>query len=226
MAWEGELYLHEEVLLLALKDDEGTVEGKASMYGYAIGGALLAELLLHKRIAIDEGKRKLVSIVSDEPVGDAVIDECLGKICGAKRRGSAQTWVSKFAGVKRLKHRVAEGLCVRGVLRMDVGKVLFLFERKVYPEVDAGPERELIGRLGEAIFTDISEVDVRTVVMVSLARNTGLLNVIFDKKKLKGRKKRIEQIANGDVAGKAAAEAIAAMQAAIMVVCIMPTITS
>ena len=64
------LYLHEEIMLLALRDEEGTVEF-GSMYGYALGGAILAELLLAGRISVEEGKRKLVNLVSDEPIGSA-----------------------------------------------------------------------------------------------------------------------------------------------------------
>ena len=51
-----------------------------------------------------------------------------------------------------------------------------------------------------------------------------LLKTVFDKKKLKGRKERIEQIINGELTGKAAKDAIVAMQAAVMVACIMPAI--
>lgn len=63
-----------------------------------------------------------------------------------------------------------------------------------------------------------------TVVLLSLANSTGLLKVVFDKKKLKGRKARIKQIVNGEITGKAATEAIQAMRAAVMVACIMPTL--
>ncbi len=99
---------------------------------------------------------------------------------------------------------------------------MLIFTRKIYPEVNPEPERRLIERLKHAIFTDATDVDARTVVLVSLANSAGLLKVVFDKKKLKSRKARIEQIVNGEITGKAAQEAIQAMQAAVMVACIMP----
>ena len=40
---------HEQLMLLALRDDKGTLESKASMHSFALGGALLAELSLHGR---------------------------------------------------------------------------------------------------------------------------------------------------------------------------------
>lgn len=211
-------------MLLALRDEEGTI-ASGTMYQYAIGAALLAELLLSKRIEVEpSGKRKLVNLVSPSPLGEPLIDECLEKVSSAKRRAVLQTWVSRFAGVKNLKHRVAQQLCRRGILRADEDKVLLLFTRKIYPEVNPGPERELIGRLRYAIFTDTRDIDPRTVVLLSLANSTGLLKVVFDKKKLKGRKARIKQIVDGEITGKAATEAIQAMQAAIMVAVIMPAI--
>jgi len=197
------------------------------MYQYAIGAAVLSELLLNKRIALGEPRRKkLVNLISSQPLGEALIDQCLEKICNAKRRASLQTWVSRFAGVKNLKHRVAQGLCERGILRASEDTILLLFTRKIYPEINPEPERRLIERLRQAIFTDSRDVDPRTVVLVSLANSTGLLKVVFDKKKLKGRKARIKEMSDGEITGKAAKEAIEAMQAAVMVCCIMPAITT
>ncbi len=224
METESELFLPEEVMLLALRDREGTIASGAH-YQHAIGGAVLAELLLLGRISTERRKKKVYAKVIDStPVGESLLDDCLAKIASSKSPAQLQTWVSKFAGVKNLKKRVAGQLCRRGILRMDEDKVLGIFTRKVYPEVDPGPERQLIGRLREAIFSEGGEVDPRTVVLLSLANSADLLKFVFDKKELKGRKKRIEQVINGEMTGKATKEAIQAMQAAVMVACIMPAV--
>ena len=226
MTIQNNLFLHEEIMLLALRDEEGTI-APGTMYQYAIGAAVLAELLLNKRIAIGEPRRKkLVDLISSQPLGEPLIDQCLEKISNAKRRASLQSWVSRFAGVKNLKHRVAQGLCERGILRAAEDTILLLFARKIYPEINPEPERKLIERLRQAIFTDSRDVDPRTVVLVSLANSTGLLKVVFDKKELKGRKARIKEISDGEITGKAATEAIQAMQTAVMVCCIVPAITT
>ena len=221
-----QLCLHEEILLLALRDKEGTIVG-GTHYPYALGGALLAELSLQKRIKIEEsGRKKFVAVASSKPLGEPLLDECLEKVKTAKRRASVQTWVGRFAGLKRLKHRVALGLCERGILKADEDTVLRIFKRKVYPEVDPEPERELIKRLRQAVFTYTRELDPRTVVLVALAHGAGILKVVFDKKKLKGRKKRLEQIAKGDVVGKATREAIQAMQAAVLAATVATTVVT
>lgn len=72
-------------MLLALRDQEGTV-GFGSNYVYGLCGAILAELLLTGRIAVDDNRKKLVNLVNNEPFDDAVIDECLQKIATARVR--------------------------------------------------------------------------------------------------------------------------------------------
>lgn len=219
------LYLHEEIMLLTLRDKEGTI-ASGTNYQYAIGGGVLAELLLRNRVTVDEEKKKkkFLRLMDSTPFGDPVIDECLQKVITAKKRAQLQAWVSRFAGIKNAKHRVAEKLCRRGILRAEEDKVLMIFSRKIYPEIDPEPEREIIDRLSDAIFTDTQDVDPRTVVLLSLAKSADILKVNFDKKKLKTRKKRIEQVVNGETTGKATKEAIAAMQAAVMVAVFVPVI--
>ncbi len=214
------LFLHEELLLLALRDAEGTIAGN-TMWGLALGGAALAELLLAERIRIDESRRnKLVDLVDSSPLGEPYLDECLGRIGAAKRRAGASTWVSRFANAKNLKHRIASSLCRRGILREKEDRVLLLFTRRIYPERDPKWEKAVIERLRRAIFTNARDIDARTVVLVSLANRTGLLKTAFDKKTLKARKKRIEQIVNGELTGKATQAAVEAMLAAVVVACI------
>lgn len=223
MPHHNPMSLPEEIMLLALRDEEGTIE-MGSMYQYAIGGAILAELLMRKRIHLDSSKKKLVHLINAKPLDDPLLDECLTKVQRAKKPAAAQTWVSKFAGTKDLKHRLALQLCDRGILKADRDKILLLFTRRIYPEIDARPENEMIERLRQAIFSEADPLDPHTVVLISLAHSAGLLPMAFDKKDLEARKDRIERIIKGDVLGQAAKEAIEAIQAAIFVACIMPAI--
>jgi hypothetical protein len=218
------LFLHEEVLLLALRDVKGTVSSSAYIE-YPLAGAMIAELLLLKRISVEEkSKKKLVNLVNGGPIGDPLLDECLQKLVGAKRHASLKTWVMRFARLKRLKHRTAEGLCRRKVLRAEEDKILLIFKRTLYPEIDPKPERALIERLREAIFRDAGPLSPRTAILVSIAKAADLLKIPFEKKDLKRRKKRIDQIVASELTGKATREAIEAMQAAVMVAVILPVV--
>jgi hypothetical protein len=56
MTKPNKLHLHEEVLLLALKDDKGTPFA-TTQYGFAMAGAMVAELVLAERIDLEDSKR-------------------------------------------------------------------------------------------------------------------------------------------------------------------------
>ena len=77
------LFLYEEVMLLALRDEQGTIA--TGFVEQAVAGAILAELLLESRITVDDTKKQLVNLQNVKPAGDPVIDECLEKIAAAKR---------------------------------------------------------------------------------------------------------------------------------------------
>jgi hypothetical protein len=131
-----------------------------------------------------------------------------------------------LAGIKNLRHKVAQQLCARGILRADEDKILLIFNRKIYPEINSRPEKKIISRLRDAIFTNRHQLDPRTVVLISLANGAGLLEQNFERKQIKARKQRIEQIANGDLLGKATRDVIAACQTALIVAAVMPAIVS
>ena len=217
------LLLHEELMLLALHDEKGTIASGFASFG--IAGAIAAELLLQERIRVDESRRrKIVDVRNIRRIGDPVVDECLMKVRDAKRRASLQTWITRFSSLSKLRHRVAGRLCERGILKADEKQLLVIFTRRVYPEIDPGPEQEIIERLRDAIFGNDREVEPRTVVLVSLAKAVGLLNPIFGRKELRPRKQRLKSLTNGDLVGRATAEAVAATQAAIAAAAAMPAI--
>ncbi len=220
------LRLHEEIMLLSLKDEKGTMTSSETL-PYILGAAALAELLLEQRIGIGEPrKKKLVEVLSGKPTGDPILDESLQRIAKAKRRASLKNWVTRIARSKHLKHRVAEELCHKRIVRSEEDTVLLIFKRRLYPEIDCKPERAIIQRLRRAIFTDTRTLDPHTAVLVALAHQAGLLKNAFDKGDLKRRKARLKEIARGEVTAKAAKEAIDAMQAAVMVAAIMPAIAA
>ena len=209
------LPMHEEILLLALDDDKGTTS-MDSMFTNAMGGAILAELVMSKAIAISRDKKRLVTILAPGSTGDAIMDECLAKIREEKKTKKASHWVSKFARLKDLKNRTARNLVTKGVLSEGQDKVLGLFKRTIFPEATSGPEEELRQRLHQAIFTDSMESDARTVVVIALTNACQMLPGLFDKKELKGRKDRVKQLCNGEVVGQATKEVIEEIQMAII----------
>jgi len=221
---EPTLHLHEEILLLALDDDKGSVPMSASMWQNAAGGAMVSELLLAGRVRTTDDKKPRLEVVDPTPLGDAVLDAALAEMAGAKKPKKGAEWVQKFGGRSKLKEQIADGLVAKGVLREEQGKVLWVFNTTHYPERDGRHEREVVRRLERAIFHDGAAVDPRTLVLVALSQAASLLPLVFDKHRLKNRKDHLKKLCEGDLAGGMAKEAVEAAQMAIMVACVMPAI--
>ena len=196
-----QLALHEEFGLLCLHDKKGTIISEKSRLG--IAGALLAELLLQGLIGVDASRRrKLVDADQSRWVNDPILNECLQKIRKTERKAWLAMWVLAFAYRGRLARQVAERLCWRGILRAEEQKRLLFFSRQIYPEINPGPERAVIERLREAIFTDADDISPRTVVLATLADACKLLHPIFGRKELGSREVRLKQLANGQLVGQ------------------------
>ena len=215
-----DLHLHEQVLLLALKDRKGTPELGAGFHHLALGGAILAELALSGCIHIEEGKKAFVDAVSGgERPRNEVLADALKLVRERKRRRRAAAWVQVFSGMKQLRHRGAAGLCRRGILRKTESSVLLVFSRRAYPTLDPGPERELLARLRDAISGD-GDVDPALGVVLGVTHATGMLRIHFDRKLLSRRKERLKRVVGGKhvsaggYAGHSAAATYQATQAA------------
>lgn len=218
------LHLYEEVLLLALRNDKGTVAASV-MYQHALGGAILAELIFdgHVRIAT-EGRSSYAEVIRSARVGDPLLAECLNRIATAKRRAKLETWIERFGNTSGLRHRVAGQLVDKGVLREDEKRMLLLFTRRIYPELDPTHERRIVQRLEQAIYSDTVTVDPRTTVLVALAHHANLLKLNLDRARLKTRKDRIRAVIAGNAIGSAAKQAIEAAQAALAATAVLPAI--
>ena len=221
-----ELFLHEEIMLLALSDEEGSIESGV-WYQQAVGGAVIAELLLAERIRIKtDGKKQMIAVTQRKSVGNELVDDWLKQMAQAEKPKKLSDWLSKIANSKDLKARVARKLVKQGILEEEQDKVFFFFNRTRYPEANAGPERAIRDRLKAAVFSSSREVDARTVALLSLAKSTDILVKLFDKKALKAEQKRIESLVEGEHTGKATAEIVQSIQVALMVACIVPVIVT
>lgn len=209
------LHLHEEILLLALEDRKGTFHWKS--YKPAVGGALLAELMLEERLEVVRDRdREFVEVVDDEPIGCPTLDEALERIATSGRRATLKDWVTRLANRKDLHHEIARELARRGIVRVDEKSVLLFFRKKVYPEVNPVPERRLVTRLEKAVFGE-GAVDARTAVVVALAHASELLSIPFEKDRLKKRKDRLDKIVESSEVGEVTREVIEAIQAMVVI---------
>jgi hypothetical protein len=207
------LRLYEEILLLALKDEDGTTYSGTS-WPYAVGGAVLAELLFEGRLRLEDcqGKKHL-TVVNSSPLGDSVADQVLEKIVNAEKTADMTTWLGRVAGLKDLKHQIAEQLVLKGALQVETHKVLLIFSQRIYPELNPAFELEIMHRLEHAVFSDDTDLDTRTAILVSLAHVSGVLDPVFGKGRVAERRERLDKIAEDRPSAEAARAAIEATRA-------------
>ena len=217
----GDLRLYEQLLLLALHDEKGTLQRPSA--DLAVAAAAMTDLIRTGRVSVEDSNKALVDVTDPSPTGDRVLDECLDKIRAGKRRASLKTWIERLSRIKDLRHAAAGRLVDRGIVRVEEKSTLGLFSSTRYPEVDPVPEEQLVARLREAIFTDSVDVDGRTCLLVSLANATNLLDRVFDAKKIRRRKERIELLADDESIGAATKRALDALNASVFVTTVAVT---
>jgi Golgi phosphoprotein 3 len=217
------LKLSEELLLLALRDKKGTLVSSASTaLKFGLAGAVLMELTLQRRLSIAEDK---FTVSDPTPTGDDILDEALAKIKASQKSRKAKHWVSKLAGIKKMKERLLDRLVNEGILRREEHRILRVISTKRYPTAYSGPEMKLRGRI-RSVVLDGKTPDERTVIIISLLSACKLVNEVFVKEERKEANKRIKEICKGEAVGKAVSDTVAAVHAAVFVAIIASSAAS
>ncbi len=218
--------LAEDLLLLALDDDKGTVSWqRSSQFPHGLGGALLMDLALLERV--DTVDKKIV-LTDPSLTGDDVLDDALETIQASKKPRDAKHWVQKLGGQKDLQEQLARRLVARGILREEERTFLWIFDNSRYPTSNPGPESEVRGRLRDVVLAGV-EPDTRTLLLLSLVNACGLTDSLFSRDERKVAKRRIKDLVEGEQFGKAVGGAISdavAVTAAITATTVVTTSSS
>jgi hypothetical protein len=210
-------------LALLTHDDEGVNKMSASNFGYGLGGALLVELALARRVEVADGR---IVVIDPTPTGHPLVDDALSRIGGADRARKPKDWVSALA--KGLPERVLDGLVAAGILTREDGKVLWVFSRTRYPSPgghEPPAETEVRARLDRAIRSS-GPIDPRTAALLALVRATKFERSAFPDLPRDQVNARLDEVDQADWAPAAVKKAIEEMQAAILVAVIIPAATS
>lgn len=203
--------LAEEVMLLSLDDESGSVKQRQAV-GWAVAGALLLELVLAERVQVSG---KYMELLDSPPTGEELLDGRTEAI-RAWMRGRSKRRVSEWLTRDQAKAvgPVVERLCGRGIVVEERRKALGVFPVRRYPEADGAVERELRERLAAAVSKG-AEPDARTASLISVIHAAGLHGLAFPGVPRKEITARTAAIADGQWAAESIRTAIRDMQLAM-----------
>lgn len=208
------LILPEQLLLLALHDQKGTILSSASMsINYGLAGAVLTELALREKAEVLD--KKLV-LLNRSLTGDDILDAALTLIMNSGKERKTDHWVNKLAGSKmKLKPSILERLVKKGILKLEEHKILWVFDNPHYPMKDGSEEKNVREQLRRLVLQREEHED-RTVALMGLVSACGLTGEIFTRDEVKEAKQRIKTIMKNDPVAKAVADTVAGVQAAVI----------
>ncbi|MFE3659330.1 GPP34 family phosphoprotein [Streptomyces sp. NPDC059165] len=203
--------LGEEVALLSLDEESGTMKNRSAA-GWAVAGGTLLELAMAERVSVTDGR---VVVIDAAPTGIALLDGRLAEIASWTERrgwGKAGKWLAKDhpAAVRAAVH----SLCGRGVVVEERLRALGLFPVRRYSGADGTVAREVRGRLSGAVLGG-GTPDPRTCGLIALLHAARLHPLAFPGTPRKKVEPRMAEIAEGQWAGAVVREAIRTMQAAV-----------
>jgi hypothetical protein len=209
-----------DLLLLLTDDSTGKLRVPSNQIDIALGGALLTELAIARRVAVAGEaapvRRGRLMVTDTSPTSDALLDEALAKL--AARQGQDTKDVVRALG-KGLRLRLTTRLAEEGILRKEHGKLLGLFPADRWPSSDTAHEDSVRALLADALRTGSTD-DAHVAGLISLLHALKAVGKVVDPARLGITKKEMnagaKRIAEGDWASAAVRKAIDAMLAAII----------
>jgi golgi phosphoprotein 3 len=206
------LTLMEEILLLALNDEKGTLSLASSTgIDYCLTGAILMELELLKRIRVE---KKSLEVISRTPTNNPRFDNALKQIDSSKRIHPPHYWVSKLRStIKGLRKELLEELVDKALLREEDHQYLLFFTTTRYPLRDPRTKKDILDRLQKVLLRGESP-DPRTLKLIGLVNACSLTNKLVDKEDRKYARKKAKETSKEDILAEAVKKVIQASASA------------
>lgn len=202
--------LPEELMLLALDDEKGTVSGwTASSLDLGLAGAALCDLVLAGRVEFTEYR---IVVRDDTPTGHRADDAALAKLAEREKPRKAANWIGPLS--RGLRKEVLASLEEQGLVRAERGRVLGVLPTTRYPESDPSVERALRERV-RGVLVDGAEPDDRTAALIAIAHASQLGRALVDDVPWSQVKARTKAIAKSDWAAEAVRKSIDGVNAAV-----------
>jgi hypothetical protein len=214
--------LAEEIMLLSLDDESGSVKQRQAA-GWAVAGGILLELVLAERVSV---AGKYLELADTTPTGEHLLDSRTALI-KTWMRGRSKRRVTEWLTKDQAKavRAALESLCERGMVVEEKRKALGVFPIRRYPEADGAVEGELRERL-RAVVLDGAEPDMRTAGLIALIHSAKLHGLAFPDGPREQVAARMAEVAAGQWAAESVRAAIRDMQAAMVAVTLVTVVAA
>jgi len=155
----------------------------------ALAGAVLAELVLQRRIALSDQR---VVIIDETPTQHPVLDKTLFDILNAARPRKLRYWINTLT-YQRLLDEIVHHLIERNVLMRKKKRLRLVSSHLESPAGDISAQYSLKNRLRETVLAGQAPQQAERVLLAFLMR-TGLLKLIFTPGERKTAHKRIKKL--------------------------------
>jgi hypothetical protein len=208
------LTLYEELLLLAIHEDKGTLMASyKDNLRVGLVGAILAELALMGKISLKDEQR--IGVLDSSPTGDDILNQVLEGI-GAENK---ERKIVYFLGglikkTKKLAKRLTENLVQKGVVSQEEDRLLWVMSDSAPSDLNASAKYLMKNRLRALVLTS-AQAEPRDIALLNLIRACGLLDLVFVRDERKLANRRIYEMVVGEALKHPAAQTIEAIGVAI-----------
>ncbi len=183
------LTIPEQLLLIALQDEKGTVLFTATtVLPYALIGATLTELFFADAIELNE---ELVITKTLQSHQFKLCSEILESMKEKNVKKDLKYWIltlnKKFKNIKEI---ILDHLVENNVLDKKESKVLGLFTKTIYPTINQKPEKELREKIRNLILNN-EKPEEKYITLLELCNVSSLLEDIFNQDELKTARQRL-----------------------------------
>ena len=203
----------EEILLLALDDDKGSLLSlPEEILDFAFAGAILMELAFNNRIDSDLTH---LAVVDPAATGDPLLDDILD-LCAKHDPISIEACLNRIAdNAGEIRERTFGSLVEKNILKQKDERFLWVYKRRRYPVIDEKEPTDIRARIRDVALADAFP-DPRDAVLIALMDACQLAGTIFTPEEMAVADKRIKLVAKLDLIGQAISKTIADIRRTIV----------
>jgi Golgi phosphoprotein 3 len=205
------LTLTEELLLLAIHDDKGTIIFASSAnIPYGLGATIILDLVEKNQIILENNK---VIFQNSNKTDIDFLDFSLNILKSIKTDPNKNELTLKQA-ILSLSHKyleiqnlILDNLVITGILKRELSKFMFMIKFSKYPTLDPAEELKTRDQIYKAVLLGI-EPNNRLRTLISLIYICHLIDEVFPKRHRETARKNILEIMESDSISKVVSEII------------------